>query len=135
MLLNFLAFLFFFLVSYVASFLPVADPLPDAVFGWIGYFQTGSQILGIFLPLGTFYTVLALFIVVEAALLNPVFFVGALWAMLAIWKPPRENPLGLYLFCMGGLVFLGHLAFSLHSHVLPNWIAPAALPMFAFVAG
>jgi 4-amino-4-deoxy-L-arabinose transferase-like glycosyltransferase/membrane-associated phospholipid phosphatase len=73
------------------------------------------------------------FFFVEAALLNPVFLVGTLWAMAAFWKRRRENPLGLYLFCMGGLVFLGHWAYSLHSRVLPNWVAPGVLPMYCLM--
>ena len=73
------------------------------------------------------------FLFSEAALLNPVFFVGALWAMAAFWKRRRENPLWLYFFCLGAPVFLGHLAWSLHSRVLPNWIAPAVVPMFCLM--
>ena len=44
-----------------------------------------------------------------------------------------ENPLLLYLFCLGGLVFLGHLAYSFHSRILPNWVAPAVVPMYALM--
>jgi 4-amino-4-deoxy-L-arabinose transferase-like glycosyltransferase len=73
------------------------------------------------------------FFFLEMGLLNPVFFVGALWAMAAFWKRRRENPLELYLFCLGGVVFLGHLAYSLHSRILPNWIAPAVLPMYCLM--
>ncbi len=73
------------------------------------------------------------FTLVEAVLLNPVFFVGAIWAMGAFWKRRRENPLLLYFFCTGGLVFLGHWIYSLHSRVLPNWIAPAVVPMFCLM--
>jgi 4-amino-4-deoxy-L-arabinose transferase-like glycosyltransferase len=69
------------------------------------------------------------FLALELLLLNPVFFVAMLWAMAAFWKRRQENPLELYLFCMGGLVFLGHLAWSLHSRILPNWTAPAVVPM------
>jgi 4-amino-4-deoxy-L-arabinose transferase-like glycosyltransferase len=69
------------------------------------------------------------FIALEALLLNPVFFVAILWAMVAFWKRRQNNPLGLYFFCMGGVVFLGHLAWSLHSRILPNWIAPAVVPL------
>ncbi len=69
----------------------------------------------------------------EMGLLNPVFFIGALWAMVAFWKHRQENPLGLYFFCLGGLVFLGHLVYSLHSRILPNWIAPAVLPMYCLM--
>ncbi len=73
------------------------------------------------------------FFFLEMGLLNPVFFVGALRAMAAFWKHRQVNPLELYLFCMGGLVFLGHLVYSLHSRILPNWIAPAVLPMYCLM--
>jgi len=73
------------------------------------------------------------FLGLQAALLNPVFFGGALWAMAAFWRRRRENPLQLYFFCMGGVVFLGHWAYSLHSRVLPNWVAPAVLPMYCLM--
>ena len=73
------------------------------------------------------------FFFLEMGLLNPVFFVGALWAMAAFWKHRQVNPLELYLFCMGGLVFLGHLVYSFHSRILPNWIAPAVLPMYCLM--
>ena len=53
--------------------------------------------------------------------------------MVAFWKRRRENPLALYFFCLGGVVFLGHLAWSLHSRILQNWIAPAVLPMFCLM--
>jgi hypothetical protein len=73
------------------------------------------------------------FFFIEAILLNPVFLIGALWAMAAIWKRRRTSPLDLYLFCTGGLVFLGHWVYSLHSRILPNWIAPAILPMYCLM--
>jgi hypothetical protein len=73
------------------------------------------------------------FLCVNTALLNPIFFVGALWSMVGLLKSRRENPLGVYLFCMGGLVFLGHWAFTLHSKVQPNWVAPAVLPMLCWM--
>jgi membrane-associated phospholipid phosphatase len=73
------------------------------------------------------------FVLQEFGLLNPVFFIGALWAMIAFWKFRRERPLWLYLFCLGAPVFLGHLLYSLHSRILPNWIAPAILPMFCLM--
>jgi len=46
------------------------------------------------------------FLAIEALLLNPVFFVAMVWATVAFWKRRQENPLALYLFCLGGLVFL-----------------------------
>jgi 4-amino-4-deoxy-L-arabinose transferase-like glycosyltransferase len=73
------------------------------------------------------------FLSLEALLLNPVFFVGALWAMVAFWKRRRENPLELYFFCLGGVIFLGHLVYSLHSRILPNWIAPTVVPMYCLM--
>jgi 4-amino-4-deoxy-L-arabinose transferase-like glycosyltransferase/membrane-associated phospholipid phosphatase len=73
------------------------------------------------------------FLFVEAGLLNPVFFVGALWAMFAFWKQRRERPLWLYFFCMGAPVFFGYWLWSFHSRILPNWIAPAVVPMFCLM--
>jgi hypothetical protein len=73
------------------------------------------------------------FLFAEAGLLNPVFFVGALWAMLAFWKQRHERPLWLYFFCMGAPLFLGYWLYSFHSRIQPNWIAPAILPMFCLM--
>jgi hypothetical protein len=73
------------------------------------------------------------FIFQEFALLNPFFFVGAIWAMIGFWKFRRERPLWLYFFCMGAPVFFGHFLWSFHSRILPNWIAPSVLPMFCLM--
>jgi len=72
------------------------------------------------------------FFFIEMGLLNPVFFIGALWAMIAFWLQPRykKSGLGLYFFCMGAPLFLGYWLYSFHSRIQPNWIAPAVLPMF-----
>jgi 4-amino-4-deoxy-L-arabinose transferase-like glycosyltransferase/membrane-associated phospholipid phosphatase len=70
------------------------------------------------------------FLGAEAGLLNPVFFVGALWATLAVWLRRRENPLLVYFLAMGAPVFFGYWLYSLHSRILPNWIAAAVVPMF-----
>ena len=69
----------------------------------------------------------------EVGLLNPIFFIGAIWAMFGFWKFRRERPLWLYFFCMGAPVFLGHWLYSFHSRILPNWIALAVLPMFCLM--
>ena len=71
----------------------------------------------------------------ELALLNPVFFFGALWAMIGFWWFRRQEKSGLwwYFFCMGAPVFVGHWLYSLHSRVHPNWIAPALVPMFCLM--
>ena len=75
------------------------------------------------------------FLFVEAGLLNPIFFAGALWAMFAFWKQPRHKMSGLwlYFFCMGAPVFFGYWLWSFHSRILPNWIAPAVVPMFCLM--
>jgi 4-amino-4-deoxy-L-arabinose transferase-like glycosyltransferase/membrane-associated phospholipid phosphatase len=73
------------------------------------------------------------FVFQEFALWNPIFFIGALWAMIGFWKFRRERPLWLYFFCLGAPVFLGHGLFSLHSRVLPNWIAVSILPLLCLM--
>ena len=70
----------------------------------------------------------------QAALLNPVFFLGLLVAMFAFWKMRREKPLLLYLFCLGAPVFFGYWLYTLHSRVQANWIAPAVPPLLCFTA-
>lgn len=70
----------------------------------------------------------------ETALLNPVFFLAALWPAFAFWKFGRERPLMVYLFCMGWAVFFGHALYSFRERILPNWIAPAVPAMFMLAA-
>jgi membrane-associated phospholipid phosphatase len=72
------------------------------------------------------------FIGSQAALLNPVFFLGMVWAMFAMWRSAetRRNPLLLFLFCMGAPVWLGYLGFTAWKRVFPNWIAPSIVPLF-----
>jgi hypothetical protein len=66
----------------------------------------------------------------EFGLLNPVFFIAMLWASVAFWKRNQHNPHLLYFFSMGAPVFLAYVAQSFRSRVLPNWIAPAIIPLF-----
>ena len=70
------------------------------------------------------------FIGLELGILNPIFLVAALWAGVAFWKRSRQRMLLTYLFCMGTPVFLGHWLYTLHSRVLPNWIAVSVVPMW-----
>jgi membrane-associated phospholipid phosphatase len=70
------------------------------------------------------------FIGSEFALLNPIFFVATVWAAIVVWRKHRNNPLLVYFFSMGAPLFLCYLLWSFHSRILPNWIAPAILPMF-----
>ena len=69
----------------------------------------------------------------EFGLLNPIFFIAALWAMVAAWRCRKEKPLWFFLFCMGAPVFLGHWIYSFHSRVQPNWIAVAVPPMLCLM--
>lgn len=74
------------------------------------------------------------FIGAEAGLLNPVFFAASVCAAVAVWQRRREKPLALFLFSMSVPVFLGHAIYSLHSRILPNWIAPVVPPLFCLTA-
>lgn len=69
----------------------------------------------------------------EAALLNPVFFVGMIWAAIAFWRRTRNSPKLVYFFSMGAPLFLVYLLWTLHSEVQPNWIAPSVLPLFCLM--
>lgn len=74
------------------------------------------------------------FIGAEAGLLNPIFFVGFVWAALRFWKWHRHEPIFLFLFSMGAPLFFGYWLYTLHSRVLPNWIAPSVVPLFCLMA-
>jgi membrane-associated phospholipid phosphatase len=69
----------------------------------------------------------------EAGLLNPIFFVGAIWASIALWKQKPRDPLQVYLFSMGAPLFLCYWLFTFHSRVFPNWIAPSVVPLFCLM--
>jgi 4-amino-4-deoxy-L-arabinose transferase-like glycosyltransferase len=73
------------------------------------------------------------FVISQAALLHPIFFVAMLWAMIAFWRNARRHPLRLFFFCMGAPVFLGYMLFSFYKRVFPNWIVPAVLPVFCLM--
>ena len=74
------------------------------------------------------------FVGAEAGLLNPVFFVGLIWASLAFWKSRRHELIMVFLFSMGAPLFFGYWLYTLHSRVLPNWIAPSIVPLFCLMA-
>jgi 4-amino-4-deoxy-L-arabinose transferase-like glycosyltransferase/membrane-associated phospholipid phosphatase len=69
----------------------------------------------------------------ETGLLNPVFFVGTIWAAIAFWRRNRHDPRLVYLFSMGAPLFLCYALYTFHSGVLPNWIAPSVLPLFCLM--
>ena len=72
------------------------------------------------------------FIGAEIGLLNPVFFVGMVWAAVAFWRARPRDPRMIFFFSMGAPLVFAYLLQSLHARVLPNWIAPAVIP-FSFV--
>jgi Dolichyl-phosphate-mannose-protein mannosyltransferase len=106
----------------------------NAQHGWITVHHVAGN-AGLGSPWKPTIRYLGDFLFAEAGLLNPVFFIGALWAMFAFWKQPRHKMSGLwlYFFCMGAPVFLGYWLYSFHSRILPNWIAPAVVPMFCLM--
>jgi hypothetical protein len=69
----------------------------------------------------------------EVGLLNPIFFIGTVWATVAFWRRSRHDPRLVYFFSMGAPLFLVYLGHSLRSRVLPNWIAPSVLPLFCLM--
>ena len=73
------------------------------------------------------------FLLSEAGLLNPIFFAAMLWAVAASWFLAQRQPLALYLLAMGVPVFAFYLLYTLRARVLPNWIAPAVVPLFALM--
>jgi hypothetical protein len=74
------------------------------------------------------------FFAIETGLINPFFFLPAIWASIAMWRRKPANPLLVYFFSMGVPIFLFHLVFTLHSRVLPNWIAPGIVPLICLGA-
>jgi membrane-associated phospholipid phosphatase len=66
----------------------------------------------------------------EFGLMNPVWFVASLMACVAAWKSRRAQPLQFFLLCMGAPLFLFYWLYTVRTRVLPNWIAPAILPIF-----
>lgn len=73
------------------------------------------------------------FLVAEAALLNPIFFAGMVWAAAAFWRCGDRPRGAVYLFCMGAPLFLFYLGYSACARVEPNWIAPAVIPLLALM--
>ncbi len=73
------------------------------------------------------------FIGAEFGLLNPVFFVGMIFAAVAGSRLFKDKPLWRYLFLMGAPVFGLYLALSFHSRILLNWIAPGVVPWFCLM--
>ncbi|MGA2749887.1 MAG: glycosyltransferase family 39 protein [Verrucomicrobiota bacterium] len=79
-------------------------------------------------------TYVAQFLLTEAAVLHPLFFVASLWAAMAFWRRGRGEPLQVFLFTMGVPLFLCYFLLSWHSHIEANWIAPSVIPLFCLMA-
>jgi hypothetical protein len=73
------------------------------------------------------------FVGAEFSVLNPVFFVGMVWAAIAMWRQGRHNPKLVFFFSQGAPLFLVFLLNSLRSRDYPNWIAPCVLPLSAMM--
>ena len=69
------------------------------------------------------------FIGAEAGLLNPIFFIGMVWAGIAFWRTKPRDPRMVYFFCMAIPLVFAYTLQSFHARVLPNWIVPAILPL------
>ena len=65
----------------------------------------------------------------EFGLLNPVFFVGMVWASIAFWRRKADDLRMVYFFSMGAPLVFAYTLQSFHARVLPNWIVPAVLPL------
>jgi len=74
------------------------------------------------------------FLAAEAALWNPVWFGAMVLACVGVVRRCRNEPRLLYLLSMGAPVFLLYMGWTLHSRVMPNWIAPSVLPLLALTA-
>lgn len=69
-----------------------------------------------------------------AGLMHPIFFIGVVWAVIAIWRrrdvTSDRTALLRYFFSMGAPLFLVYLAYTIHSSVQINWIAASIIPLF-----
>ena len=117
---------------YLALAVAAACSLPVLVWnaghGWItvDHLQDRAGLASAWRPTTRF---LVDFTLAEAALLNPVFFAGMIWAGAAVWRQRHHQALQLYCLLMGAPLFLIYWLYTLRARVQPNWIAPAALPL------
>jgi membrane-associated phospholipid phosphatase/4-amino-4-deoxy-L-arabinose transferase-like glycosyltransferase len=82
------------------------------------------------------------FLIAVPALMNPVFFVGLIWACVTLWRRSDASGQGSaaraavlrYCFAMGVPVFVFYLVYTLRARVQPNWIATSILPLLMLAA-
>jgi 4-amino-4-deoxy-L-arabinose transferase-like glycosyltransferase/membrane-associated phospholipid phosphatase len=67
-----------------------------------------------------------------AALLNPVFFVAVIGAVVGFFRDRSLPLLQRFLLCSALPVIVFYLALACHAKAQPNWIAPAAPALFLF---
>jgi membrane-associated phospholipid phosphatase len=84
------------------------------------------------------------FIAATLGLMNPVFCVGVVLALVGFWRlrrnslpteAPKDETRSLalrYVLCFGLPVFLFYLAYTLRSRVQPNWVATTFAPLAVF---
>ena len=125
--------------TYLALLINLACTLPVLIWnqqhGWptVGHLADNASLRKPWQPGWDHLSDLGQFLSVEAFLLGPVYFVATLWAAIAFWRRNRHDQRLVYLFSMGAPLFVGYLLYSLHSGVLPNWIAPSVIPLFCMM--
>lgn len=118
---------------YLALIVNALCGLPVVIWNWQHHWITISHVAGDAKVGAPGRVLVGEFLGVETALLNPIFFVGMVWAAVAFWRRGRHNPRMVYFFSMGAPLFLAYLLHSFHARVLPNWIAPSVLPLFCLM--
>lgn len=121
---------------YLALLVNLVCALPVLVWNWQHHWITVSAVAGNAGLDSTWKPTLRYlgeFVGAEAGLLNPLFFIAALWAAIVFWRRGRHDPRLVYFFSMGAPLFLVYLLYSFHSRILPNWIAPSVLPLFCLM--
>jgi membrane-associated phospholipid phosphatase len=69
------------------------------------------------------------FIGEEFVLLNLFFFPAMIWAAIAFWRRKRNDARLIYFFSMSAPLVIPYVLLAFRARVLPNWIAPAVVPM------
>lgn len=121
---------------YLALFINLLCTLPVLIWNWqhdwitVKHVASHGGIGKAAAPLARHISRFLEFLGTEFALLNPVYFVAMIIALVALWRMPRRDGRLVYFCSMGAPVFLLYVLLALKSRVQPNWIAPAVLPMF-----